>query len=126
MTAWQSSETRTGSSASAECPCSGRDMGTSAQSAVRHEIAGLSDQKIESLTNAELCELIRLSEHPWSEAKMESHLSYADRCTLLRLAYLARRCCRNAESALQQQQEIDELDDSMYRRGAGTLFGDPR
>lgn len=92
----------------------------------RHEIAELSDEQIESMLNPELFGLIRASEHPCNDREMERHLKYADRSTLLRLAYLARNCCRNAECAAFEQALMDELDGPLNRRDAGTLFGNPR
>ena len=92
----------------------------------RHAIADLSDQHIESMTNSGLAELIRGSDHPWDDREMERHLRYADRSTLLRLAYLVRNCCQNAECAALQQALLDELDRPLNRRCAGTLSGNPR
>lgn len=94
--------------------------------ACRHETADLSNEQIESMSDDELFKLIRASEHPWEDSEMERHLIYADRSTLLRLAYLVRNCCRNAECAAHDQQLMDELDGPLNRRDAGTLFGNPR
>lgn len=125
MTAWQSSENSVDSPGTGAISCGASDVANSEHFAA-HEIAGFSDEKIESLTNAELCELIRRSEHRWSVADMEGHLSFSDRSTLLRLAFLVRSCCRNAECAARRQAEMDEIDGSLYRRDSGTLFGNPR
>jgi hypothetical protein len=92
----------------------------------RREIADLSNEQIESMSDDALFNLIRASEHPWDDRKTEGHLIFADRRTLLQLAYLVRNCCRNAECAAHEQSRRDELDGSLNRRDAGTLFGNPR
>ena len=94
--------------------------------ACRREIADLSNEQIQSMSDDELFKMIRASEHPWESDAMERHLIYADRSTLLRLAYLVRNCCRNAERAAHDQKLMDQIDGAMYRREAGTLFGNPR
>ena len=58
-------------------------------------IAELSNTAIEQMTSDELRHVIAASEHPWTGRRLERRLAYCDRETLLRLAYLARRCCRN-------------------------------
>ena len=92
----------------------------------RHEIADLSDEQIEAMSDEELIDLARASEHPWPDAALNPHLEYADRPMLLRLAFLVRNCCRNAESARREQALVDQVDGPQNRRDAGTLFGSPR
>src|SRR5262245_16650895 len=56
----------------------------------RHAIARLSDAQIESMDRDWLIELVRTSPHPWNDMDMQPHLEFADRCSLVRLALLAR------------------------------------
>ena len=58
-------------------------------------IAELSNDAIEAMTSDELRQLIEASEHPWRGNRLHRRLQFCDRDTLVRLAYLARRCCRN-------------------------------
>ena len=58
-------------------------------------IAELSNDAIDAMTSEELRHLIRASEHPWRGNRLDRRLQFCDRDTLIRLAYLARRCCRN-------------------------------
>ena len=125
MTSQRSAEQKT---AAAE-----RDRPGLPRTAVRHapcrcrsEIADLTDEQIEAMSDEELIELARASEHPWPDAAVDPHLEYADRPMLLRLAFLVRNCCRNAESARREQALIDQVDGPQNRRDAGTLFGSPR
>jgi hypothetical protein len=92
----------------------------------RRVISELSNEQIESMSEDDLFRLIRASEHPWDDGEMERHAVFADRRTLLQLAYLARNCCRNAECAAHDQALMDELHGPLNRRDAGTLFGSPR
>jgi hypothetical protein len=60
----------------------------------RATVAALPSETIELMTEDELVRVVRAAELP-----MVNHdcriLRYLDRGTLLRMAYLARRCCRN-------------------------------
>ena len=125
MTAWRSADPRTMPLRTHESH-SASTVGTTIGCSRRHEIANLSNEQIESLSNPGLIDLIRASEHPWNDGEIERHLMFADRSTLLRLAYLVRNCCRNAKCAERDQAVMDELDRPQYRRDAGTLFGNPR
>ena len=58
-------------------------------------IAELSNGTIEEMTDGELRRLIAASGHPWRSNRLDRRLAYCDRETLIRLAYLARRCCRH-------------------------------
>jgi hypothetical protein len=58
-------------------------------------IAELSNDAIDAMTSDELRQLIKASEHPWRGSRLDHRLRFCDRETLVRLAYLARRCCRN-------------------------------
>jgi hypothetical protein len=92
----------------------------------RHGTAALSDAQITTMDRDELIELVRASEHPWDDSEMAQHLEFSDRCSLLRLAFLARRYCQNAELAAHDLVVMDELDGSQYQRNVGTMFGQPR
>jgi hypothetical protein len=58
-------------------------------------VAELSNEAIEEMTPEELRRLIAASEHPWAGQRLERRLAFCDRDMLVRLAFLARRCCRN-------------------------------
>jgi hypothetical protein len=92
----------------------------------RQVVAELTNGQIESLSNRELIDLIRASDHPWENYEMERHLRFADRSSLIRLAFVSRWCCQNAEAVLHEVVAMDDLDGPLNRRTAGTLFGDPR
>jgi len=126
VTAWQLPERTTTPSRLLDASHSELIAAENSQRSCRREAADLSNEQIESMSDDELFELIRASEHPWDDGEMERHLIYADRSTLLRLTYLVRNCCRNAECAAHDQARMDELDGPLNRRDAGTLFGNPR
>jgi hypothetical protein len=126
MTSPQSSELETTATAQRDRPSLSRTGGHLAPCRCRSEIADLSDEQIESMSDEELIDLARASEHPWPDAALNPHLKYADRPMLLRLAFLVRNCCRNAESARREQALVDQVDGPQNRRDAGTLFGSPR
>ena len=61
----------------------------------RSRVAELSVAEIEQMENEELIDVIRTADVPWHGTKFSDRLPFYDRATLLRLAFLARRCCRN-------------------------------
>jgi len=126
MTSQQSSELESTVTAQRDRSGLSRSEARDAPCRCRSEIADLSDEQIESMSDEELIALARTSEHPWSDAALDPHLQYADRPLLLRLAFLVRNCCRNAESAGREQALLDQVDGPLNRRDAGTLFGSPR
>jgi hypothetical protein len=60
-----------------------------------YTIAELTDRAIEAMTRDELIRLIHAGRYPRLQADADQHTPYADRATLLRVAFLVRRCCRN-------------------------------
>lgn len=61
----------------------------------RSRVADLAVSQIEQMNDGELIEVIRSADVPWHGATFTDRLPFYDRSTLLRLAFLARRCCRN-------------------------------
>ena len=61
----------------------------------QHDVAQLSERVISLMTRDELLEVILASQLPLLNDDRLSHLSYANRSTLERGAYLGRLCCRN-------------------------------
>lgn len=62
-------------------------------------IADLPAMKISHMTDDELVRVIRAARILQLKCASDEHLDYYDRTTLERLAYLARRCCRNRTTA---------------------------
>lgn len=60
----------------------------------RSEIARFSPRQFAEMTDAQLVELVRSV--PELPCHARADLQWLDRCTLERLAHLARRCCRRA------------------------------
>jgi hypothetical protein len=60
---------------------------------LKHQIAGLSAQQIDRMQDDELCRIIRNAKMRLLSGTTESRLPYKDRRTLLRMAFVARRCC---------------------------------
>jgi hypothetical protein len=58
-------------------------------------VAGLSNHDISAMRREELLEVIRAARLPVVDDEDFRHVVYADREALERLAFLARRCCRN-------------------------------
>lgn len=58
-------------------------------------VAGLSNHDISAMRREELLEVIRTARLPVVDDEDFRHMVYADRVALERLAFLARRCCRN-------------------------------
>jgi len=58
-------------------------------------IATLTQDEISRMTCAELVRVIRGAGMPLMRTEIDKRLDCFDRTTLERLAYLARRCCRN-------------------------------
>jgi hypothetical protein len=58
-------------------------------------IAELPASQISRMSCMELIRVIQGSALPLMRPEIQSHLEFYDRKTLERLAYLARRCCRN-------------------------------
>lgn len=56
-------------------------------------LAGLDDATLSRMDRDELTRVIVASGHPW-RADLPARLPYADRGTLLRLAFLGRQCSR--------------------------------
>lgn len=56
-------------------------------------LAGLDDATLSRMDRDELTRVIEVSGHPW-RADLGARLPYADRTTLLRLAFLGRHCTR--------------------------------
>lgn len=56
-------------------------------------LAGLDDATLSRMDRDELTRVIEVSGHPW-RADLGPRLPYADRTTLLRLAFLGRHCTR--------------------------------
>ena len=64
----------------------GLDVGT---------LAELDDATLAAMARDELARVIIASGHPWRDDGLEARLPYADRPTLLRMAFLARVCSRH-------------------------------
>lgn len=62
-------------------------------------IADLSAMKISQMTRYEVLRVIRAAHLPQLNSATGEHLELCDRKTLERLAFLARRCCRNRTKA---------------------------
>src|SRR5512140_2758005 len=62
-------------------------------------IADLSALKISQMTRDEFVRMIRAARLPQLNSATGEHLELYDRRTLERLAFLARRCCRNRTKA---------------------------
>ncbi|MBT6493126.1 MAG: hypothetical protein HOL01_01115 [Planctomycetaceae bacterium] len=58
-------------------------------------IAALSARQISEMTRAELIRVVERTCLPQTAAQCKAHLAFAERPTLERLVYLARRYCRN-------------------------------
>jgi len=58
-------------------------------------LAELDDATLAAMARDELARVIIASGHPWRVDGLESQLPYADRPTLLRMAFLARVCSRH-------------------------------
>jgi hypothetical protein len=58
-------------------------------------LAELGDATLAAMAREELARVIIASGHPWRDNGLEARLPYADRSTLLRMAFLARICSRH-------------------------------
>jgi hypothetical protein len=58
-------------------------------------IAALSATQISEMTRAELIRVVERTCLPQTAAQCNDYLAFAERPTLERLVFLARRCCRN-------------------------------
>lgn len=59
------------------------------------DIAELSPVQISRMTCDALVRIIRVAQLPLVRPEIDEQLEFYDRPTLVRLVYLARRCCRN-------------------------------
>lgn len=59
------------------------------------DVAELSPVQISRMTRDELVRVIRAAQLPLVRPEIDEQLEFYDRPTLVRLVYLARRCCRN-------------------------------
>lgn len=72
-----------------------KDKLTQEESLDKATIAALPAMTIQQMNREELVRLIEATDLPMARGERSQHLLDTDRNALLRLAYLARRCCRN-------------------------------
>ncbi len=58
-------------------------------------VAACTRAQIDAMDSPTLVRLIRAAQMPFLDPEVDRHLPMRDRATLRRLAYIARRCCRN-------------------------------
>lgn len=72
-----------------------RATGSAEEALDADTLAELDDATLAAMARDELARVIIASGHPWRVDGLEAQLPYADRPTLLRMAFLARMCSRH-------------------------------